>query len=76
MPNMRECIMDDNTAKKVIIQSGCITCGVCEFVAPDVFEVTDVSHVKKNISYKKYKDQIDQAVAQCPVNVIQYCEDV
>jgi ferredoxin len=44
--------------KKVIIQPGCITCGLCEFLAPNVFEVTDVSRV--------------QSIKECPVQVIEF----
>ncbi len=60
--------------KKVIIEPGCTTCGVCEFIAPEVFEVTDISHVKKDADYKKNKACIKEAAQLCPVNVIKYEE--
>jgi ferredoxin len=66
--------MDDNTVKKVIIQPGCITCGLCEYAAPEVFEVTDISHVKKDADLIKNAACIKQAAAECPVNVIEYEE--
>ena len=56
--------------KKVSIEPGCTTCGVCEFVAPEVFEVTDISHVKKDAAIQKNKDVIEEAVRLCPVSVI------
>lgn len=56
--------------KKVSIEPGCTTCGVCEFIAPEVFEVTDISHVKKDVDMCKNKDVIKEAVRLCPVSVI------
>ena len=58
--------------KKVIIQPGCITCGLCEFLAPNVFEVTDVSYVKQDADVKKYEKEIAQAIQECPVQVIKF----
>jgi ferredoxin len=59
--------------KKVSIEPGCITCGACEFIAPDVFEVSDISHVKKNADLSQ--DLLIKAAAlACPVNVIKYDE--
>jgi len=56
--------------KKVSIEPGCTTCGVCEFMAPEVFEVTDISHVKKNADIHNHKDEIEEAIRLCPVSVI------
>ncbi len=58
--------------KKVIIQPGCITCGLCEFLAPNVFEVTDVSRVKENADTAKYEKEIIQSIKECPVQVIEF----
>lgn len=60
--------------KKVSIEPGCITCGLCEFIAPDVFEVTDISHVKKNAPIESQASVIKEAASQCPVAVITYEE--
>ncbi len=60
--------------KKVWIEPGCITCGTCAFIAPDVFEVTDLSHIKSDASLCCYKQSIKEAAAACPVNVINYEE--
>lgn len=60
--------------KKVQIDPGCITCGACEFIAPEVFEVTDISHVKKDADLKKNCQKIKEAACACPVNVIKYEE--
>ena len=60
--------------KKVMIKPGCITCGLCEFLAPDVFEVTDISHVKPDASFNTNTNAIKKAVQECPVSVITYEE--
>lgn len=61
--------------KKVTIEPGCITCGTCEFLAPDVFEVTDICRVKKNVDTIKQNENIKQAVKACPVSVIAYRDE-
>lgn len=61
--------------KKVWITPGCITCGACEFVAPEIFEVLDVARVKQNIDIKKYENEIKEAAKGCPVQVIKYSEN-
>ena len=58
--------------KKLRIDPGCIACGACQFVAPDVFIVSDVSSVKSDIDLQKYESQIKEAVKCCPVGVIKY----
>lgn len=60
--------------KKVKIEPGCIGCGLCQALAPKVFDVTDVSHVNENVDFQKYEQEIEEAAASCPVNVI-ICED-
>jgi ferredoxin len=58
--------------KKVWIEPGCITCGACEFIAPEVFEVTDTSHIKPQADLKNNSNLIEAAAQACPVNVIKY----
>jgi ferredoxin len=60
--------------KKVWITPGCITCGACEFICPEVFEVTDMSHVKPEASLESQSDLIKFAAQSCPVSVIKYQE--
>ncbi|MBV8660603.1 MAG: ferredoxin [Candidatus Dependentiae bacterium] len=60
--------------KKLWIEPGCITCGMCEFIAPKVFEVTDVSHIKKDCDLQENIDLIEQSVKECPVSVIKFEE--
>lgn len=61
--------------KKPIINPGCISCGACQFHAPEVFEVTDVSRVKEDADMEKNQKKIDHAIKECPVSVIQWCDD-
>jgi len=61
--------------KKVVVTPGCITCGTCAFTAPDVFEVTDISRVKKQVDMVKHADVIQQAIRRCPVQVIKMEEE-
>ena len=61
--------------KNITIEPGCITCGLCEFIAPEVFEVTDISHVKKDADMTAHQSAIRRASAECPVNVI-VCKEI
>lgn len=56
--------------KNVKIEPGCISCHSCEFIAPEVFEVTDVSRVKDGVDLEKYKEKIKLAAEKCPMQVI------
>ena len=60
--------------KKLWIEPGCITCGMCEFIAPKVFEVTDVSHIKPGADVQENAELIEQSVIECPVSVIKFQE--
>jgi len=58
--------------KKITLEPGCITCGLCAFIAPEVFEVTDVSYVKPSVDFNAHTASIEEAVSACPVNVIKF----
>jgi ferredoxin len=58
--------------KKVWIEEGCISCGVCEACAPDVFEMKDTALVKKGVNFDEYESDIKEASQSCPVEVIKY----
>jgi len=60
--------------KKVTISPGCISCGTCEVVCPQVFEVTDVSHVREGADLQKNAEGIKEAVEVCPVGAIEFEE--
>lgn len=56
---------------KVWIEEGCISCGNCEAICPEVFQVNDVSEVQ-DVDFNAYEDQIKEAADSCPVDVIRY----
>jgi len=57
---------------KVWIEEGCIACGSCEQICPDVFRVTDQSRVQEGVSFADYEAQIKEAAECCPAEVIKY----
>jgi len=56
--------------KKIIINPGCIGCGLCESIAPDVFAVRNISTVKDTYDYDLNADNINKAAQLCPVGAI------
>ncbi len=60
--------------KKVWIEAGCISCQLCQDIAPDVFLVEDGADcvVKPDAArhFTGQADDIDQAAKDCPVEVI------
>lgn len=67
--------MDSKPTKKLLIEPGCITCGACEYIAPEVFEVTDRSRIRDKADLEKYEQEIEKSVRACPVNVIKYTRE-
>ncbi len=57
---------------KVWIEEGCTSCGLCEEICPEVFELEDIAVVKEGVDFNEYEDQIKEAAEQCPVEVIKY----
>lgn len=60
---------------KVTIQPGCISCGTCELIAPEVFVVEVSAHVRLDCSQsscpcEQFKEKIKKAALMCPVGVI------
>jgi len=60
---------------KVWVEEGCTSCGLCEGVAPDVFEIDEVSEVIAGIDPSLYEDEIKEAAESCPVEVIKFTEE-
>lgn len=60
----------NNTKTKPTIEPGCIACGSCQFIAPEVFKVTDKSRVKTDVDFDTYAERIKKAAQACPVQVI------
>lgn len=59
---------------KVFIEDGCTSCGLCEEICPDVFELDDISTVIPGVDYGKFSSQIKDAAESCPVEVIKFEE--
>jgi len=61
--------------KRVWIEEGCTLCGLCEDIAPEVFEMGEESSVvKEGVDFSQYEDQIKEAAESCPTGVIQFEE--
>jgi ferredoxin len=60
----------EQSIKKVTIEPGCISCGSCQFIAPEVFEVISTSQVKSGADLNAFAQRIREAAAKCPVQVI------
>lgn len=56
--------------KKVYVGPGCISCGTCQSVCPEVFQVTDTAQVKPDADIKKHESLIREASEICPVQAI------
>lgn len=57
---------------KVWIEEGCTACGLCEDIAPEVFELGDREEaiVKTDADFSSFEDEIKEAAESCPVEVI------
>jgi ferredoxin len=55
----------------------CMGCGVCESIAPDIFELGDELHAKVilDLIQEKYRYVVEEAIAECPEVAIQITED-
>ena len=62
------------TIKKVWIEAGCISCKLCQDLAPDVFLVEDDQDCVVRPDAARFfggqRDDIEQAMRDCPVEVI------
>ncbi|MCK4500723.1 ferredoxin [Candidatus Babeliales bacterium] len=56
--------------KEVKISPGCISCGTCQVVCPEVFQVNDVCSVKEGVDLNEYEECISEAEQMCPVGAI------
>jgi ferredoxin len=60
------------TISKVWIVEGCISCGLCSEICPDVFELEDVAVVRDGADYNANANQVVESAESCPVEVIKY----
>jgi ferredoxin len=57
--------------KKVyIIEEDCTSCGLCEDICPDIFQLDDVATIKENANIEKNEECIKDAVDSCPIQCI------
>lgn len=61
---------------KVWIIEGCIVCGLCESICPEVFKVEDTAMVIEGADFLKYENEIKEAANECPTEVIKYEEKI
>jgi ferredoxin len=71
--------VSDTPIKKVWIEEGCISCKLCQDIAPDVFLVEDDEDCIVRPEAAKFfsgqAEDIEQAADDCPVEVIQLERD-
>lgn len=54
----------------VTVEDGCTACGLCEQIAPEVFEVSDIAKVKAGVVISQFENEVKEAADSCPVSVI------
>ncbi|MFA6421867.1 MAG: ferredoxin [Candidatus Buchananbacteria bacterium] len=57
------------------INDFCIACMTCEGICPEVFKVVDGKATVLDANYANYKDKIDEAIASCAVQAIEWEEE-
>ena len=58
------------SSKKISIIPGCITCGACQDIAPELFVVKDIAYVIARPASEDQQERACMAIAACPVQVI------
>ncbi|HEX3007047.1 MAG TPA: ferredoxin [Bacteroidales bacterium] len=53
-------------------ENECISCGACESVCSEVFEVPDKMVVKNGADFNAHESAIKEAADSCPTQVIRY----
>ena len=66
--------------KRVYIADGCVGCGACQSICPNVFKVDDTASIREDASIIDNKNgivdaSIMDAMEICPVNVIKFKEE-
>jgi ferredoxin len=59
---------------KVWIIEGCISCGLCSDICPEVFVLDGEAKVIEGVNYSEYEVQIKESADSCPVEVIKFSE--
>ncbi len=58
--------------EKVWIIEGCISCGLCNELAPEVFRMEEVAVVNEGVNYSNFEAEIKESAESCPTEVIKY----
>lgn len=58
----------------ITISQGCIACGACAEICPEVFVIRGSCEVLANADFDFFRDWIFQAEEFCPVDVIRIGE--
>ena len=56
---------------KITIIPGCVSCGSCVSLAPEIFEMKNIATVKPNAPIEGNEEKIIEAAAMCPVEAIE-----
>lgn len=56
--------------KKLYIEPGCVSCGSCAAICPQVFKIDRTAVVLPDVDLEKNKELIREAADLCPVQVI------
>lgn len=57
---------------KVWIVDGCISCGLCSDLCPEVFRLDDVAVVKDGADFNNNESCVKESAESCPVEVIKF----
>ena len=60
---------------KVWVEEDCTSCGICESICPEVFEVVDIAVATLGIDYAPFDSAIRDAADSCPAEVIKFTEE-
>ena len=61
--------------KVIVIEESCISCGICEAMAPDIFEIDGVSTVVNSEVTSENEELINNVVNDCPTSAIEVTEN-
>lgn len=58
--------------KVKVNQESCISCGACQAICPEVFELNDegLSEVKNKEAIEEHKEEVQEAIDSCPTEAI------
>jgi ferredoxin len=59
---------------KLWIEEGCTSCGMCEEICPEVFEMPDEAEIIQGADFNAHEESIKEAADSCPVEIIKYEE--